>query len=116
LKERQTRKFIVISTGAASIKDYMPLAITAYGTSKAALNFIARRLHFEHLDEGFVIIPLSPGWVQTDMGNAGAASVGMEKAPTTIEDSVAGQMHIIDTAGKEQSGRFLSFDGEELAW
>jgi hypothetical protein len=31
-------------------------------------------------------------WVQTEMGNAGAKNVGMEKADTTVEDSVAGLM------------------------
>jgi norsolorinic acid ketoreductase len=116
LKARQTRKFFVVSSGAGSIKDIMPLAITAYGSSKAALNYITRRLHSEHLEEGFVIIPLSPGWVATDMGNAAATSVGIEKAPLTVEQSVAGQVKLIDNAGKEDSGRFWSFDGEEIAW
>jgi hypothetical protein len=30
------------------------------------------------------------GWIQTEMGNAGARNVGMEQAGTTVEGSVAG--------------------------
>jgi norsolorinic acid ketoreductase len=116
LKERQTRKFVFISTGAASITDIVPLAITAYGASKAALNFIARRLYSEHKEEGFVIFPLSPGFVQTDMGKAGAASVGLEKAPVTIEESITGQVKLIDESGENEAGRFMSYDGTEYRW
>jgi norsolorinic acid ketoreductase len=116
LKARKTRKFIIVSSGAASITENMPLAITAYGASKAAVNYIARRLHSEHISEGFVIFPLSPGWVQTEMGNSAAAASGMQEAPVTIEDSIAGQVKIIESAGKNESGRFWSYDGSEYKW
>jgi norsolorinic acid ketoreductase len=116
LKERQTRKFVAISSGAASITDIVPLPILAYGASKAATNFIARRLHSEHLAEGFVIFALSPGWVKTEMGNRGAAAAGMAEAPLTIEESIAGQVKVIDNAGENESGRFLSYDGTEYKW
>jgi NAD(P)-dependent dehydrogenase (short-subunit alcohol dehydrogenase family) len=59
--ERQTRKFAVISTGASSIGRIFPLPVTAYGTSKAAVNFIARSLNHEHNAEGFVIFPIRSG-------------------------------------------------------
>ena len=116
LKARQTRKFVTISSGAASIGQIVPLPLTAYGASKAAVNFITRRLYSEHLDEGFVIFLLSPGMVQTDMGDFGAKQVGMEKAPLTIAQSVEGQVKIIDTAGKNEAGRFWSYDGTEYPW
>ena len=65
-----------------------PLPDTAYGASKAALNFVVRKLHFEH--ENLTIFPISPGWVQTDMGTPTAQAFGMEDAPTTLEDSIGG--------------------------
>ena len=51
------------------------------------------------------------------MGNAGAITVGMKEATTTVEDSVHGLISQIDGATKEKtSGRFLVFTGEEFAW
>jgi norsolorinic acid ketoreductase len=54
-------KFIPIGTPVGSIGELenYPLGSTAYGTSKAALNFLTRKLHFEH--PNMVIYPLAPG-------------------------------------------------------
>jgi norsolorinic acid ketoreductase len=92
------------------------LPVTAYGTSKAAVNFIARRLHHEHHAEGFVIFPIRPGWVATDLGKAGAKAANMEVAPITVEESVVGLARVIKSAGKEQSGKLLSYDDTECPW
>lgn len=50
----QSSKFVTISSAAGSIADgaAMPLRMVAYGASKAALNYLTRRLHFEHEDLG----------------------------------------------------------------
>ncbi|KAJ3051321.1 hypothetical protein HK097_007679 [Rhizophlyctis rosea] len=122
LKARQTRKFVVISTGLASIKSTPELfagaPVLGYGTSKAALNYVARIIHSEHHKEGFIVFPLNPGWVDTDMGRLGAETLlgPGQRPPVTVEQSVEGQLRIIDGATAESSGRFLSFDGEEWAW
>ena len=51
------------------------------------------------------------------MGNAGAIALGMEKAITTIEDSVEGLVSQIDGATREKSsGHCVVFTGEEFAW
>jgi norsolorinic acid ketoreductase len=54
-------KFISLSTGLASIGDMdsMPMPVTAYGASKAAVNFITRKIHFEH--PNLIAFPISPG-------------------------------------------------------
>lgn len=50
--------FVGISTPGASIgdMDHIPIQITGYGASKAALNYILRKLHFENPD--VIIFPL----------------------------------------------------------
>jgi len=116
-KSTSTPKFVTVSTAVASITDMdqFPIPNTAYGASKAALNFITRKLHFEHPD--VVIYPIHPGWVQTDMGSPTAKAAGMEDAPTTLADSIAGVTKNIDDATrKSQSGKFASFDENLPGW
>ena len=110
-------KFVAVSTGAASLTDMgtLPLPVAAYGSSKAALNYIVRKIHFEN--ESLVAFVISPGWVQTEMGNGGAKAVGMEKAPVTLEQSVHGILQKVDGATRQGSGgSFLSFDDTQYAW
>jgi norsolorinic acid ketoreductase len=54
-------KFVVVTTGLASIGDMgsMPMPVTAYGASKAAVNYITRKIHFENPD--LIAFPISPG-------------------------------------------------------
>lgn len=81
-----TPKFVVISTFVGSIATgaAAPLGLSAYGPSKAAVNFITRKIHFEneHLSEldccvirwcekttdGVMVVSFSinPGAVDTD--------------------------------------------------
>ena len=59
--------FITISSSAGSISymEKLPLEDTAYGASKAAANFISRRIHFEN--PNVIAFPVQPGWLQTDV-------------------------------------------------
>ncbi|KAJ7607688.1 hypothetical protein FB45DRAFT_763940 [Roridomyces roridus] len=97
-----------ISSMAGSITSYINLHAPAYMGSKAASNFIVRTIDDE--DPKLIVFSLHPGWVQTDMGNAGAVANGMEKAPDTLEESISGLLRKIDGATKEgTSGKFLNF-------
>jgi NAD(P)-dependent dehydrogenase (short-subunit alcohol dehydrogenase family) len=92
----------------ASIGDMgsLPLKSAAYGASKAAVNYIVRKIHFEN--PGLIAFPMSPGWVQTDMGNYGATSHGLESAPVTIDESIGGMVKkVCLTLGS--LGSFCSF-------
>lgn len=61
LTASDTPKFVAIGTPVGSIGEIenFPLASTAYGSSKAALHFLTRKLHFEHPE--FIIFPITPG-------------------------------------------------------
>jgi NAD(P)-dependent dehydrogenase (short-subunit alcohol dehydrogenase family) len=57
---------------------------------------------------GIIVVALSPGWVRTDMGGAGA--------PLAPETSVAGLRNVIAKLKPADSGRFFSHDGSPIPW
>lgn len=116
LLQRQTRKFVTVSTLAGSISQTIPIPDTVYGSSKAALNFITRSIHKEHSEEGFIVFPIHPGMVDSDMGQSAAPLFGMKKLPMSPFESAEAVFRVVNTSTKEQSGKFLSYDGTELPW
>ena len=100
-------KMIAISSGMGSITDngggWVP-----YRTSKAALNMAWSSLAMEARGRGVTCVALSPGWVKTDMGGAGAE--------ITPEESVSTMRALIDRLTIDDSGKFLRRDGSPLAW
>lgn len=93
----------------------IPVPATPYGMSKVALNYMVRKIHFEN--EKLTAFVLTPGWVQTDMGNAGATAIGLESAPVKIEESIKGMLEKIDNATREgTSGTLQSFDETKYPW
>ena len=79
-----------------------------YGASKAALNMLHRSLASDPAARGVVVLLLSPGWAQTDMGGF--------QAPTSAADCVAGMMRVADTVGPGQSGTFIDWRGAVVPW
>jgi NAD(P)-dependent dehydrogenase (short-subunit alcohol dehydrogenase family) len=100
-------KMIAISSGMGSIGDngggWVP-----YRTSKAALNMAWSNLALEAKPRGVPCIALSPGWVKTDMGGAGAE--------ITPEESVSAMRQLIERLTTDDTGKFLRRDGSELPW
>jgi NAD(P)-dependent dehydrogenase (short-subunit alcohol dehydrogenase family) len=100
-------KMIAISSGMGSIAEngggWIP-----YRTSKAALNMAWSSLARDARGRGIAAVALSPGWVQTRMGGAGAE--------ITPEQSVSDMRALIDRLTIDDSGRFLRRDGSELPW
>ncbi|KAK2766855.1 hypothetical protein FQN54_006169 [Arachnomyces sp. PD_36] len=117
LNKAKAPKFVTLGTSAASLGDMekrnFPNA--NYGTSKAAVNYLTRKIHFEN--PNLTAFPIDPGWVQTDMGNGGAKAFGLEKAEVSVSDSVNGMTKVIDAATKEEtSGKFLFYNGSLQTW
>jgi NAD(P)-dependent dehydrogenase (short-subunit alcohol dehydrogenase family) len=107
--ERGTHKKLVgISSLAASIACYEISGHYAYRASKAALNSIWRSFSIEWRPLGIICLLLRPGKVRTRMtGFTGDVSAA---------ESVAGMRQRIAESTLAQSGRFLSYDGPEVAW
>ena len=116
LLKRQTRKFVTISSLVGAITNMLDVPETAYGTSKAALNFVTKRIHLEHSHEGFIAFPIHPGTVNTDMGQAAAPVFGLTEFPVLPLDSAKGVLTVVDAATANESGRFWNFDGTENRW
>jgi len=89
--------------------DLIPVPNAVYGTSKAALNYVTKKVHLEN--EGIVAFPVHPGWAQTDNGDHAARLWGLEKAAITVEESVAGLVNIVsDDQANVYRGKGLTQD------
>ncbi|KAL1709839.1 hypothetical protein EV121DRAFT_286241 [Schizophyllum commune] len=114
LKESKAPKFVTVSSPVGSITagSQWPGRSYAYGSSKAALNWVTRKIH--HDFENLVAFPISPGFVETDMSNA-----AVEKDPwlktlprLTPKESVDGMLKEIDQATREtHGGQFVDYTG-----
>ena len=102
------RKVVNITSRMGSIEDNSSGKAYEYRASKAALNMATKSLAIDYEDDGFVCVVLHPGWVQTDMGGAGA--------PVKPEDSISGMLRVIDRLSPDDNGDFLDFTGESIPW
>ncbi|KAL2835429.1 hypothetical protein BJY01DRAFT_252665 [Aspergillus pseudoustus] len=123
LDHAERPRWVSISSSVASIANheatfaYMgrrPMGF-GYGASKAALNHLTVNLHSENTN--ITVIALDPGFLDTDMGNAGAKIFGLEKPPHHVGDNVKEIVKLVDVATRDtHSGKFLNFEGKEVPW
>jgi len=124
LKASKSPRFVPLSSGAASLTAYitLPAGYTCYGASKAALNYISRKIHFEN--EWITCFPLAPGIVRTDMAIQNRA---MDKTGTLaqvqdamqIEADVAATLLvdlITNSTREKDGGEFINIDGSKIPW
>lgn len=100
--QRGGGKIALISSAMAS-DARAPGGALIYRASKAALLNLGRNLAHD-LDQPVGIY--HPGWVQTDMGGAGA--------DITLDQSVAGLVARFAELGPATTGSFLSYDGQTV--
>jgi norsolorinic acid ketoreductase len=87
------------------------------GSSKAALNFILRKIHFEHASDNLVVLPIHPGLVATDMGKKTMVACNLQNIIISIEECVEKVLNIVDVATREtHGGKFLDYAGQDLVW
>jgi NAD(P)-dependent dehydrogenase (short-subunit alcohol dehydrogenase family) len=98
-------KFVFISSQMAHITGVDSSYGWVYRASKAALNMTVASCVSDYPQA--VMVAMSPGWVQTDMGGAGA--------PLTVQNSVSSMRKAIARLGHGQQGAFLDHDGRPFA-
>jgi NAD(P)-dependent dehydrogenase (short-subunit alcohol dehydrogenase family) len=100
-------KLVTITSQMGALSLDMPFAY-AYCTSKAALNKFMKMAAPELGKKGINVCVIHPGWVQTDMGGAGA--------DITPAESAAGIVKTIDGLNADTNGSFWKWDGEVHDW
>ncbi|KDR82151.1 hypothetical protein GALMADRAFT_276726 [Galerina marginata CBS 339.88] len=124
LKKSENPKFIPLTSGAGSLTAFinLPAISVSYGASKAALNYLSRKIHYEN--EWITCFPLAPGIVMTDMATSNRA---MDKTGTlgTLQDAIAITpdaaakmlVSIIEGATRgTHGGEFINIDGQKISW
>lgn len=117
-------KFVPISSGNGSIEQgtQFPGDIYPYGASKAALNWVVRKLHREF--PAMIIFPLAPGAVETDLTmsaakrDPGIGELIKDFPLITTEESARGIVEQVDVATREtHGGQFVDITGlGKWAW
>ncbi|KAI0688580.1 NAD(P)-binding protein [Cerioporus squamosus] len=132
LRAAPTKRIVVISTAGADptfVRKAGIANMTAYGMTKAAALVATTKYALKLQDEGFVVISMSPGLVDTSgtMGENGApeihdlvvgASEDMKKQGVSIEmetpeESVSAQLKVIDALEPSDNGLFFAHTGGE---
>jgi len=102
------KKIVVHITSRLGSIELSDGGMYSYRTSKTALNQINKIMSVELAPQGFTSIVMHPGWVQTDMGGAGAT--------LTTSESIAGMLSVIDGLTINDTGKFYNYNGEKLPW
>ena len=102
------KKIAMMSSKMASMSDNSSGGSYIYRSTKAALNAVTRSLAVDLADEGFKVVCIHPGWVQTDMGGANAL--------ISTSESVQGIRKLLDEIKIEQSGHFWNYNGDLISW
>lgn len=100
-RSSQLAKVLNISSaaGSSTLMGSYGAPNTAYGVSKNALVYLTRV--FRYVVPSVTFLAVSPGWMDTDMGNARA------KAPTSVSDAAQAIRYYLEVKGIRNSGEFF---------
>ena len=105
LVEAAQGRFAFITSSMGQIGGVESSYAWTYRVSKAALNMAVASAQHDYPDA--ILVAMSPGWVQTDMGGA--------SAPLTVQESVAFMRKALSLLNKKSKGAFLDHDGTRFA-
>lgn len=108
LEASEVKKIACLSSRVGSMAENTSGGGYIYRSSKAALNSVVKSLSNDLTSNGFTVLALHPGWVQTEMGGPNAL--------IDTETSASGLIKVIESSSTEVSGHFFSFDGSEIDW
>jgi NAD(P)-dependent dehydrogenase (short-subunit alcohol dehydrogenase family) len=136
--QSKSPKFIVITSSLGSVETgpNWPGPFTAYGASKAAVNWITKKIHVDYQSKGlsklnFGLIGrdirlmrmstaaalIHPGLVETDMSKGVVDAETIKNNSISTEVSAKSILTIVDEATVEKDGGvFRSFDGTVIPW
>jgi NAD(P)-dependent dehydrogenase (short-subunit alcohol dehydrogenase family) len=97
-----------LSTQMSSLSARNAFRSPSYAMSKAAQNMATVQMGHALAPRGIAVVALNPGWVRTDMGGPDG-----EVSP---DESAAGLLQVIDALEAGDSGRFLDWRGQPMAW
>jgi NAD(P)-dependent dehydrogenase (short-subunit alcohol dehydrogenase family) len=101
-------KLAVLSSRMGSIGTRSAANGSLYRASKAALNSVLVDASIVFGPKGATCVAFHPGWVQTDMGGAGA--------DIAVEQSVKGLRKTLAGLTAADNGSFLNYDGTPIPW
>ncbi|ANW25209.1 short-chain dehydrogenase [Vibrio coralliilyticus] len=108
LQRGQLKKIACLSSKVGSMTENTSGGGYIYRSSKAALNSVVKSLSNDLSSQGFTVLALHPGWVQTEMGGPNAL--------IDTQTSAAGLVEVIESADISRSGEFINYDGSALPW
>lgn len=108
IESSDVKKIACLSSRVGSMSENTSGGGYIYRSSKAALNSVVKSLSNDLTDNGFTVLALHPGWVQTEMGGPNAL--------IDTETSAQGLVTVIESSNTEVSGHFFNFDGSEIDW
>ncbi|OED64875.1 short-chain dehydrogenase [Vibrio splendidus ZS-139] len=108
LKSGNVKKIACLSSRVGSMTENTSGGGYIYRSSKAALNSVVKSLSNDLTHDGFTVLALHPGWVQTEMGGPNAL--------IDTDTSASGLINVIKSSNTEVSGHFFNFDGTEIDW
>lgn len=102
------KQVATLSSKMGSLDDNTSGGSYSYRASKAAANMVMKSLSIDLKPFGISAVTLHPGWVRTDMGGPN----GLIDTAT----SVRGLREVIANLTLNNSGKFIAYDGKEIAW
>lgn len=104
----ELKKIATLSSKMGSMSDNTSGGSYIYRSTKTAVNMVMKNLSIDLQPADIAVVTLHPGWVFTDMGGSNAL--------IDTQTSVVGLRKVIANLNMNNTGKFIAYDGKEIAW